>query len=151
MLRCAPSAWHLLLSTGDRVPQVPVRGCLLYFVIVDLASVDRMYQYSLKYFTQLFNFCLNEAERSDNLQTRLDNLQTYITSYMYRMVCRGLFDTHKTVFSFLICTSLQRAQGVISGRAWNFLLRGGRAEPALPNPAPAWITASAWQVRHRRV
>jgi len=132
-------------ASREEFRPVPVRGCLLYFVIVDLASVDRMYQYSLKYFTQLFNFCLNEAERSDNLQTRLDNLQTYITSYMYRMVCRGLFDTHKTVFSFLICTSLQRAQGVISGRAWNFLLRGGRAEPALPNPAPAWITASAWQ------
>ena len=35
----------------------PIRGSILYFVIADLALIDPMYQYSLSYFTQLFNYC----------------------------------------------------------------------------------------------
>ena len=37
---------------------VPTRGSILYFVVADLAILDPMYQYSLSYFTKLFNYCI---------------------------------------------------------------------------------------------
>lgn len=49
-----------------------------------------MYQYSLSYFTSLFNQCIAAAAPSDDLPTRLSSLLTYITEFMYKMVRRVL-------------------------------------------------------------
>ena len=46
---------------------VAVRGSILYFVIADLARVDPMYQYSLAYFTKLFNVCIDKSQAADAL------------------------------------------------------------------------------------
>lgn len=37
------------------------RGSVLYFVVSDLALIDPMYQYSLEYFTKLFNKRLEKS------------------------------------------------------------------------------------------
>ena len=47
-----------------------------------------MYQYSLSYFAHLFNHCLEAAEASKDLPTRLANIIAYTTEFMYKMVCR---------------------------------------------------------------
>lgn len=47
------------------------RGSVLYFVIADLALIDPMYQYSLEYFTRLFNRRLDKSEKSEVLENRL--------------------------------------------------------------------------------
>lgn len=39
------------------------RGSVLYFVISDLALIDPMYQYSLEYFSKLFNKRLEKSEK----------------------------------------------------------------------------------------
>jgi len=125
---------------------VPTRGSVLYFTIADLASVDTMYQYSLTYFVHLFSHCLSTAEASPDLATRLSNLTRHTTSYTFSMICRGLFDSHKLVFAFLLATSLGRQAGNISFAHWNFFLRGSHSKPGLPaNPDPEWITPIMWQ------
>jgi hypothetical protein len=40
----------------EKYRPVATRGSVMYFVVADLAEVDPMYQYSLKYFTQVW-FC----------------------------------------------------------------------------------------------
>ena len=47
-----------------------------------------MYQYSLSYFTKLFNTCIDTAAKSDDLPTRLNNLMLFTTEFMYKMVRR---------------------------------------------------------------
>lgn len=37
---------------------VAARGSLIFFVVVDLARIDPMYQYSLTYFMQLYQHCV---------------------------------------------------------------------------------------------
>lgn len=127
---------------------VATRGSILYFVIADLALIDSMYQYSLTYFTQLFNYCIDVSEKSDDLAVRLDTLTKYITEFMYGNVSRGLFEEHKMIFSFLICTSILRNSGEIGAAEWNFLLRGAAGlimtDKSLPNPAPDWIGPHVW-------
>lgn len=45
-------------------------------------------------------------------------------------VRRGLFDSHKLLYSFLISAAVERQAGVVSPAEWNYLLRGGRGAAA---------------------
>lgn len=123
----------------------PIRGSILYFVIADLALIDPMYQYSLSYFTQLFNYCIDESEKADDVEKRLDNLMSYTTRFMYLMVCRGLFEAHKTIFSFLICSSILRQEGTLQADKWNFFLRGTLGNDELEIPDIPWMKPLMWQ------
>lgn len=127
---------------------VAVRGSILYFVISDLALVDPMYQYSLTFFSQLFNHCIDVSEKSDDLNTRLKIMITYITEFLYSSITRGLFEEHKMTFAFLICTAIMRATGDIRQSEWGFFLVGTAGMPPPenrpPNPAPDWVTIHVW-------
>ena len=46
------------ISTArEKYRPVATRGSVMYFVVASLAEVDPMYQYSLKYFTQVSTGC----------------------------------------------------------------------------------------------
>ena len=125
-----------------------VRGSILYFVMSDLALIDPMYQYSLSYFKRLFELCIDQSEKSDDLTTRLSNLMEFMTSSVFMNVCRGLFESHKLLYSFLICSEILKERGDIDLSEWNFLLRGGPladSSTALENCAPDVFTAVQWK------
>jgi dynein heavy chain len=129
---------------------VATRGSLLYFVIADLGLLDPMYQYSLSYFKMLFNYCIEVSEKSNDLATRLTTVIDYVTYFVYLTVSRGLFEAHRLIFSFLICTSVMRNVEKIPFPEWNFLLRGAGALAGNvgegPNPDDSWITAQMWEL-----
>jgi dynein heavy chain len=100
---------------------VAIRGALIYFVIADLALIDPMYQYSLSYFTKLFNTCIDDSEKSTDLNKRLASLLSYLTATVYTNVCRGLFEAHKLLLSFLVSISILRNDAVVR--------RGGLLRP----------------------
>ena len=60
----------------------------MYFVVATLANIDPMYQFSLKYFNQLFNMCIENSEQSPDLETRLGILLRNTTSSVYTNVAR---------------------------------------------------------------
>ena len=120
------------------------RGALLYFVIADLPNMDPMYQYSLEYFKRLYNYCIEESEKDEDLNARLELIMAFVTKFMYSNVCRGLFSRHKLIYSFLICTSILRNRGSISSPEWNFLLRGAFGKPTSRNPDPSFLSAIQW-------
>lgn len=63
---------------------VAIRGSVLYFVVANVALMDPMYQYSLAFFTSLFNRRLGFAAKSDVLEERLQILIDDITSQFYK-------------------------------------------------------------------
>lgn len=83
------------------------RGSVIYFVIADLAGIDPMYQYSLTYVKKLFNLAIDNAEKSEIHEKRIEHLLSSVTYFMFMNVSRGLFEAHKMIFSFLIITSIQ--------------------------------------------
>jgi dynein heavy chain len=102
-----------ITSTRNQYKKVSIRGSILYFVITDLAIIDPMYQYSLSYVKKLFNDAIKDSKKSDELEERIEILINSITKSIYNNICRGLFENHKTIFSFLICTSILRNKGDI--------------------------------------
>ncbi|XP_054276499.1 dynein axonemal heavy chain 6-like [Macrosteles quadrilineatus] len=127
------------ISTArEKYRTVANRGSLLYFVVADLANIDPMYQFSLKYFNQVFNGVIVTSPAASELSERLQILVDEITLAVYTNVSRGLFERHKLVFSFMLCASIYRGAGAISDAEWSFLLRGavtgsGADQPNKPN------------------
>lgn len=60
----------------------------MYFVVATLAEIDPMYQYSLKYFSQLFNTCIEQSKKSNDLQVRLNILLDNTTNSVYTNIAR---------------------------------------------------------------
>lgn len=73
---------------------------------------------------QVFNNVIETSKKSPDLNQRLRVLLSDTTSAVYSTVSRGLFEKHKLVFSFLLCTSIQQQTASVSELQWNFLLRG---------------------------
>ena len=122
------------------------RGSILYFVVADLALIGPMYQYSLSFFNRMFNYCIDASEKHEDVETRLGILSTFVTNFMFNNVQRGLFEEHKLLFAFLMCSAIRRAGGSIAADAWNFLLRGavGGGAARTPNPGPGWLSDESW-------
>jgi dynein heavy chain len=131
----------------EKYRPVAIRGSVLYFVIADLGEMDPMYQFSLNYFKNLFNQCILESEKSDDLRKRIEILCTNATSSIFSNVSRGLFEAHKLIYSFMICIAIMRQSQDISDIEWNFFIRGsGRIANDLPTkPNARWLTPIMWQ------
>ena len=97
---------------------VALRGSILYFVVADFALVDPMYQFSLNYFKRLFKIVIEQSESSNNLEHRIQILLTSITETIYINVCRGLFNAHKRIFSFLMTIKIQLNFMDVSNAEW---------------------------------
>ncbi|KAI8619311.1 dynein heavy chain and region D6 of dynein motor-domain-containing protein [Chytriomyces sp. MP71] len=130
----------------EKYRPVSIRGSVLYFVIADLAELDPMYQFSLKYFKNLFNQCIIESEKSEDLQTRIRILCKNTTYSIFTNVSRGLFETHKLIYSFMICIAILRQRESIVESEWNFFIRGSNRmngeNPSKPNTK--LITELVW-------
>jgi dynein heavy chain len=63
----------------------------------------------------------------------------------------GLFERHKLIYSFIICSSIQRANSKINEQLWNFLLRGAGIfdksfQPRKPAKCESFITNVSWDL-----
>lgn len=63
---------------------------------------------------------------------------------MFTNICRGLFESHKKIYSFLICTAIRRENKTISFAEWNYLVRGTTKTSAIANPDPSFLSLAGW-------
>ncbi|KAF4745959.1 Dynein heavy chain 1, axonemal, partial [Perkinsus olseni] len=106
---------------------VAYRSSLIFFCIVGLTNIDPMYQYSLRWFQQLFSLGIDQAPKPSDpldLATRLENLIDYNTYIFYQNVCRGLFEKDKLMFSFALCIKLMQGENRVPPNELRFLLTG---------------------------
>eukprot|EP00744_Colponema_vietnamica_P000902 GILI01001554.1.p1 GENE.GILI01001554.1~~GILI01001554.1.p1 ORF type:complete len:2075 (+),score=684.51 GILI01001554.1:415-6225(+) len=125
---------------------VAFRSSLLFFCIVDLSTIDPMYQYSLQWFSNLFSMGIENAPSSSDLNQRLLNLNDYFTYSLYENVCRSLFEKHKLLLSLQICVRILQSEKKINNDEWNFFLRGGQVldKNMQPKNPTDWLSAQAW-------
>jgi dynein heavy chain len=65
------------------------RGAILFFVLLDMARVNPMYQYSLSAYKGVFVHCLRKAVPDTILSKRLTNIVTTLTKAVYDYGCMG--------------------------------------------------------------
>ncbi|XP_074141707.1 dynein axonemal heavy chain 6 isoform X2 [Sminthopsis crassicaudata] len=145
-LQEAESTEKMINAAREKYRPVATQGSVMYFVIASLSEIDPMYQYSLKYFKQLFNTTIETSERNDNLQQRLTILldQTLFTAYVN--VSRGLFEQHKLIYSFMLCVDIMRQKEELTEDEWNFFLRGsaGLEKERPAKPEVPWLLDVIW-------
>ena len=66
---------------------------------------------------------------------------------VYTNVCRGLFEAHKLIYSFLIAISINKQLEKIDETLWSAFLRGNglvEIEDPVENPDKMIFTSAVW-------
>ncbi|XP_063314781.1 dynein axonemal heavy chain 6 [Pelobates fuscus] len=145
-LKEAETTEEKINTAREKYRSVATQGSVIYFVIASLSEIDPMYQFSLKYFKQLFNTTIEAAEKSNDLDVRLATLLSQTLYSSYTNVSRGLFEQHKLIYSFMLCIEIMRQNEKISDSEWNFFLRGaaGLEKEHPPKPDVPWLSDPLW-------
>ncbi|XP_051560675.1 dynein axonemal heavy chain 6 [Myxocyprinus asiaticus] len=143
----AETTEEMINTAREKYRPVATRGSIMYFVIASLSEIDPMYQFSLKYFKQLFNNTIESAEKHSDLSVRLQILLDQTLLSAYTNVSRGLFEQHKAIYSFMLCIEIMMQRGEISQQEWQYFLRGARGmEKEFPEkPEVPWLSDFAWE------
>jgi len=88
-----------------RLKYLPVatRGSVLYFSVVDMQEISKMYSTSLQQFTDLFEYSIAHALPNNHTETRVKNIVQKLSEHVYKYVNRGLFERDKTAFILIVC------------------------------------------------
>ena len=138
-------------ETRESFRSVAFRASLLFFCIVDLSTIDPMYQYSLQWFQRLFTAGCKQSTPDPEADKRAQILNEYFTLQLYRNVCRSLFEAHKLLFSFMLCTKILFGNNSIDMAEWRFFLAGpsGQIDPK-PNPTD-WLDDIEWNQTYEQL
>ncbi|KAM3917468.1 dynein axonemal heavy chain 11-like [Leptodactylus fuscus] len=102
---------------------VASRASLLYFIMNDLKKISPMYQFSLKAFNIVFHKAVQQAEPSDDVRLRVNNLIDCVTYSTFIYISRGLFERDKITFTAQLAFQLLIMNKEISIQELDFLLR----------------------------
>ncbi|CAH8560243.1 unnamed protein product [Schistosoma turkestanicum] len=139
--------------TQARSKYLPIasRGSVMYFVITTMAEIDPMYQFSLKYFKNLFNTTIQNSPKASTLEERIQILLDSTTKATYNNVARGLFERDKLVFSFMLCVQILKQMNQITPYEWTYFLLGAPEEmteqkrPVQPKDTMNWLNSRQWR------
>lgn len=73
---------------------------------------------------QLFNSTIETSEKHSKLSARLQILLDSTLFSAYTNISRGLFEQHKTIYSFMLCVEIMIQREEISPQEWFCFLRG---------------------------
>jgi dynein heavy chain, axonemal len=141
---------------------VAVEASISYFLMVQFASIDHMYQFSLDSFSYIFLKALRSLSSSRDLikQERVKSLQLTLRWTIFKYAVRGLFEKHRLLFlsqlvvNLLYYNIIPRDQTGFHLKYLRFLLLGpsssttaspmqGQEEPEEKSPIP-WINDVTW-------
>jgi dynein heavy chain len=140
---------------GIREQYSPVanRVARLFFVLIQIMQVDPMYQYSLKFFKNIYSRALDNGDHipSGKKNERKNFFIKEFTRLLYENICRSLFESHKLLFSFLICLKImyerKEPEFALDPKEVRFIMTGGTSiDMEKPNPTgdQGWLTNKMW-------
>lgn len=124
------------------------RGAVLYFSLVQMSSVNPMYQYSLNSFLSVFEYSVKTSQTNLKLDKRLQSIINTLTYQFYCYRTTGMFEKHKLLFSFLMTLQIELDHQTINYPEINFFLKGNlsldKSSTMKSKPSLNWLTVEAW-------
>ncbi len=80
-----------------------------------MAQLDPMYQFSMKYYRELFIKSFTVGEKVKEIKSRVRQLKSDFLKVLYSNVCRSLFEKHKLMFAFNMAIKVHLDDGHSSG------------------------------------
>lgn len=117
---------EMITLEREKYRALAAKGAVLFFVVSSLSEIDPMYQFSLSYFSSVFCSVIEDEnhKKSENVENRLKFLIAQETYAIFTNVSRGLFESHKLIFSFQLATAIEKHEGRLSQVEVDFLLHG---------------------------
>ena len=79
---------------------------MLYQTIRKLGNLNHMYKYSLSWFSNLYNYSIENSNKSKLIQKRLRYLSDHLTFNSFLQVSRSIYSKDRRAFSFMLCIDL---------------------------------------------
>lgn len=126
---------------------VASEGSMLFFLVVELSTVQHMYQYSLDAFNTFLQKAIDRTQETDDVKERTERLIASIRLTIFRWVNRGLFEDHKLIFCCMLSfrlLQLRLLQEDYVPAHFHFLLRGPQVPHIGENPLADWLPDKSW-------
>lgn len=124
-------------------------AAIIYGCLIDLVNVNTMYQFSLEWFINLYNYSIENSNRSQIHSRRIHFLTKTITKHFYNSVCRSIFEKDKFLFSWILTTKILLAENRMNVDQLKFFISGKIhcEEPIEPmeSACPDWVQESVWR------
>lgn len=86
----------------------------LYHIFVLNVLKKFLYEFNLSY----------RSEKSPRASVRIENIIEFLTFEVFRYTCRGLYETHKFLFTLLLTIKIDLAEGNITHEEFGILIKG---------------------------
>ena len=135
-----------ITETCEEYRPVAHRATLIYFLIAEFASVNVMYQTSLKQFNELYELAIDEAEPSGKPATRIKNIIDHMTYSVYLYIQRGLFERHKLTFALMMTNTILVSDKILNPELVSVFLKGGGSLDikSVKKKPKEWIPDKSW-------
>jgi len=132
-------------ASRQEYTNVAKRGSILFFCMSGLSAISGMYEYSLNSYNVIFKNGLEQSKKDNVLPARIRFIIEKLTQLFYEFVCMGIFEAHKLVFSFQMCTMIMNGEQELVRKELDFFLKGNTSLDDVDRNPIAWLSDSSWK------
>ncbi|OHT09102.1 Dynein heavy chain family protein [Tritrichomonas foetus] len=130
-----------IASFRDKFSSVSDRAALLYFCASDFSVVDPMYQFSLKWFVNIFKNAIQQSEHPSDQTSLIAAFHSAIARQFYQSVSFSLFARHKLLFSTLMTIRILLEEKKVTPTELAFILS---PHPSKEANKFSWLPEDIW-------